>query len=358
MLDCPNEQEACTKCADEPDTAGMMSEQQQLGKANEPNADCCCASSTTCTTDDAEATAETSEQLPVELSWDDIRRRLRLKDGDIEGHFLGLFEDRYDIDSPISAMMHIKAFLSEYLIREFDYRRFSISIGRVSECDAQDQRQWKSYVAQHLAEDMRTAASLMLRMAVLIAQAFDLRSSDWQDINHACGQAVRASPLCYELQRSLPGALDDARAMRFLPVLGEMPECSADLNPWESKEGQALFEGAHGIEWATIEMLTQKDESPTCAFSGTFAVMEITPMEDMTFVRLQTLSVTGDKPSSTLPLKHLQPLDVILWELDSQRGKLLLPGFVLHAEWYELPSEVCFMSSLVSVSPEWAVASN
>merc|ERR1711972_744611 len=111
--------------------------------------------------------------------------------------------------------------------------------------------------------------------------------ADWADINTACGKAIRVVPTCYRLQRSLPGPLNDARALRLLTV--PSTDAGTDLNPWRSEEGRELFQRHHGVEWERMEVFTKEDGSVSSGFAGTFKVIEVTRMETLAVARLRTL---------------------------------------------------------------------
>jgi len=312
-----------------------------------------CGSSGTaaCAEGASEDEGEAGGEANPEITWQDIRQRLRLDSADKSvGLFLELFEERYNVTSPAAALLDIKAFLSVYLIQEFNYRKFCLALGSVSAKVADDDDLFKDHESRNLSRDLGAAAATMLRVAVAVASAFGLRPSDWKDVNEACGKAVRSVPACYRLQRDLPGALNDARSLRFLPV--PTTDAGIDLNPWRSEEGRALFAEAHSVEWKCIESLTEKDEKPSWGFTGVFEVVDVRHDEALSFVYLRAVRI--GEPPGLFPTKDLQVGDPILWEVDRRLGDLLQPGFVVDAVWFELPSEVCFVSTLESVAPPWA----
>lgn len=214
---------------------------------------------------------------------------------------------------------------------------------------------WHRVEDTNLDADLGAAASLMLRLAVTIAKANALRKDDWRDINEACGNAVRCLPACYRLQRRLPGALDDARALRAF-MLQERTESEPDLasiNPWTSAEGQDLFESRHGVPWADVQALTAKDGSMDGSVTGVFSVVRVVKMPAaLSIVHLEAISI---KELASWPNKKLEEGDVILWEVEEGNGSLLSPGIAIEGHWRLMQSEFCFMSTFERVCPSWAV---
>eukprot|EP00438_Fugacium_kawagutii_P016555 Skav213230 [mRNA] locus=scaffold1151:32449:38400:+ [translate_table: standard] len=143
-------------------------------------------------------------------------------------------------------------------------------------------------------DDLVAASSLALRMVMTIAKIYGLRPADWQDANDGIHLSTRGGslPSCYHLQRLLPGPLNDARALRACAA--DSDEEMQRLNPWQSQEGQALFESRHGA----------------------------------------------------LSIIHLSAVCL---------GELLQEGFVLEGHWsFYKEREFCFMCELESVCPDWA----
>ncbi|CAE8685710.1 unnamed protein product [Polarella glacialis] len=287
-----------------------------------------------------------------DIAWADIRGLLE-EDSDPRVHlFLESFEVAYSIGSPSAALSKVKVFLGSHLAQDLDYKGFCVSLGSISEEDAGHEELWKSHEAQSLDGDLAKASSVMLRLAVAVAKAYCLQMSDWEDINAACGNAVRTLPACYRLQRRLPGALNDARALRAATPKTSDP--GQDLNPWSSEEGQLLFERHHDVAWADIEALTANDGLAKCCFAGVFAVEKVVQMDGLAIVHISALHV-GKAPEDGSPAKKLAEGDLVLWEVDADLGKLLLPGLAVHGDWYELQNEMCFMSNMVRICPAWAV---
>eukprot|EP00405_Crypthecodinium_cohnii_P017778 CAMPEP_0206455238 /NCGR_PEP_ID=MMETSP0324_2-20121206/21636_1 /ASSEMBLY_ACC=CAM_ASM_000836 /TAXON_ID=2866 /ORGANISM="Crypthecodinium cohnii, Strain Seligo" /LENGTH=360 /DNA_ID=CAMNT_0053925909 /DNA_START=174 /DNA_END=1253 /DNA_ORIENTATION=+ len=294
---------------------------------------------------------EDDESEPV-LTWQELRSKLLRGDASEkspEAIFLRLFEDRYEIESPVTALSNIKTFLGEYLIQEFNHKDFCSRAGLASEKIIDDDELWQKFADDHLAQHLAVAATLMLRIAMTIAKAFHLQAEDWRDVNQACGKAVRSLPACYKLQRKLPGALNDARALRFLPM--PTVDGGEDLNPWKSEVGKELFERAHNVDWNTIEALTISDSKPSCCFSGKFTITEVVASDEFTSVHLAALE-EGDPPGA-FPTRRLKKGEPILWEVDSSFGKTLEAGFLIDADWYQMESQVCFISALMTVTPSW-----
>lgn len=290
------------------------------------------------------------------ITWDSVKTSLDLKDACAQ-HFLRLFEDACAIDSPSTAFTQIKHFLGHFLIQDFDYKAFCRALGSVDDRVAEDEDRWTAHVSKSLARDLSAASSLMMRLAMAIVKAFSLTMGDWSDLNAACGSSIRMVPACYRLQRALPGPLNDARSLRSLPV--PTTDGGADLNPWKSSEGRALFERHHGVEWQDMENFTSEDGAARACFGAALEVLEVTRMEGLAFVKLRVERVC-EPPAyarpKDLPVKELELDDPVLWEVDDQPfGALLEPGLVLEADWCELDSEICFMSALESVTPKWAL---
>jgi len=295
--------------------------------------------------------AGTSEQ-GVDPVWQEIRERLMLRGGDAieaEGYFLDLFEREYTVASPVEALMSIKAFMGEFLVQEFDYQNFCMTLGTTTAKTMDQEGAWKRHISKHLIHDLTLATALMLRMASTIALTYGLQDDDWKDINVACGKAVRAVPACYKLQRELPGALNDARSLRYLLI--PTTDAGRDLNPWRSEDGKLLFEQAHGIQWTAIEAFSRQDTEPKVCFTCRCAVEEITFGTELASVYLKIVEVAD--PPGGKPSKDVQEGDPILWEIETQLAEFLQPGFTIAGDWYEMQNEVCFMSSVASVGPGW-----
>lgn len=288
--------------------------------------------------------------IQVEMTWRDFRRTFRTQDGtdSPDAVFLGLFERQYFIASPIEALVKIKPFLAEFIVKEFDYKSFCRCCGTATARVLEDDELWNLHVAENLSKDIASATSLMLRVAASIAKAYGLHVQDWRDINHACGNAIRTIPSCYRLQRGLPGALNDARALRYLPV----PSDAAELDPWKSAEARRIFEEVHAVEWHLIESLTASDGRACAGFSGSFSIVDLTRLEGLTCVYLRALVLGA--PMAGFPVKEVKEGDAVLWEVDSRVGAILERGLVIEGHWYEMQTEVCFLSALLSVVPEWA----
>jgi hypothetical protein len=306
--------------------------------------------------DDTDDDAEEDDAEAESLTWDCIRSNLELKDAKAR-QFLNLFEEACSIDSPSTAFAQIKYFLGSVLVQDFDYKAFCQAVGSVDDRTVEDQDRWAAHLSKSLAGDLSAAASLMLRLAMAIAKAYSLSMSDWGDVNAACGSAIRVVPACYQLQHALPGALNDARSLRCLPV--PSTDGGSDLNPWKSSEGRDLFERHHGVEWRDMENFTSEDGKPKACFGASLEILEVTRMEGLAFVRLR-VERPGPAPAyarpKDLPAKDMEPDDVVLWEVDDEPfGALLEPGLVLEADWCELENEICFMSALESVTPKWAL---
>merc|ERR1740121_445149 len=167
-----------------------------------------------------------------------------------------------------------------------------------------------------------------MRLASTIARAYDLQDADWRDTNVACGKAVRAVPACYKLQRELPGALNDARALRYLPI--PTTDADQDLNPWRSDEGRALFEDAHGTDWELIEALSCQDTEPKFCFCCRCAVEEVKVAGELTSIYLRVLEVR--EPPGGKPSKGIKEGDPVLWEVDSKFGSLVQRGFTIEGD--------------------------
>jgi len=237
-------------------------------------------------------------------------------------------------------------------VREFDYRKFCITLGSIDEASSDDPTSWTEHMSKNLTADLVAASSLMLRLGMVIAKAHQLDASDWQDINEACSNAVRTLPACYRLQRALPGAMSLARAWRHLPEGPQEAHDHEGGNPWTSDESQTLFEEMHNFPWVRIEAITENDQQVVGATSGRFQVVDMTECEGITLVSLEALQI-GTAPAG-FPLKPTANGDVILWEVEAALGNLLEKGFYIEADFYEVESSTCFISDLRAVAPAWA----
>merc|ERR1712139_403856 len=160
-------------------------------------------------------------------------------------------------------------------VREFDYRKFCITLGSIDEASSDDPTSWTEHMSKNLTADLVAASSLMLRLGMVIAKAHQLDASDWQDINEACSNAVRTLPACYRLQRALPGAISIARAWRHLPNGPDEVSAHGSGNPWESEENQQAFEDAFNLQFSTIQAISADDKDVVGACSGRFKVVEV-----------------------------------------------------------------------------------
>lgn len=303
-------------------------------------------------TDDGVANEHATDDgdMGTEVTWREIVDQLRLNDsGSLE--ILRLFEDRYAVSSPIGAFTCIKDFLSMYMIHEFDHTKFRDAVSTLEDEETRKAR---------LNSDLVCSATVMLRVAAGIAKAYSLRMSDWEDINTVCSRAVRFVPVYYHLKRALPGALNFARASRFLSShalahASDHGDGDVDVtNLWESEKEQRLFEETHGIRWSDIKNLTAHDDSVTACFTGLCEIISVSPVDGGgTLVCLQVVRL-GDPPVG-FPPKDLQLGDDVFWEVESSLGQLLETGCLLDAEWFETKNEICFMSTLANVAPKFAL---
>lgn len=297
----------------------------------------------------AERQAEMEDFSPTEVPWEDLCARLKM-DARME-LLLRLFQERYSITSSIEAFTQIPTFLGEYMVREFDYRSFCLTLGAMDEASAEDAELWTAHLAKNLTGDLVAASSLMLRLAVSVAKANQLEAEDWKDINEACSNAVRTLPTCYRLQRALPGALSTARSWLHIPNAA----AHEAANPWNSKEGQDFFEETHNFPWARIEAMTKNEHGVTeeivGVIAGHFQVVEVDEVEGMTLVTLEVLRI-GTAPVG-FPVKATECGDVVMFEVESGLGALLEPGFKLDCDMYEVNSRTFFMAGLLSITPEW-----
>jgi len=240
--------------------------------------------------------------------------------------FLDMFEAAYSVRRCSDALLNVQDFLGRFLVKEFDHEVFQKLLGE--EIDSID-------------ADLTAASTLALRMVMTIAKIYGLRPGDLQEINSACGKAVRSLPACYHLQRLLPGPLNDARALR---AYQDMDEEMQSLNPWHSPEGQALFESRHGVSWEDMQALTSNDGSSLSSFHAAFVVKDVVKMPALSIVHL-----------SSLWGRQIPKGDVVLWEVDGGLGQLLQEGFVLEGHWSLYKEcEFCFMCELESIYPDWA----
>jgi len=299
--------------------------------------------------DPAPIAEDVSEDGLVDIPWTDICGRMKT-DARTE-LFLRLFQERYNLASSIDAFTHVLSFLGDYMVREFDYRQFCISLGDIDEASSDDAVLWTSHLSKHLSSDLVAASSLMLKLAMTIAKAHGLDTADWQDINQACSNAVRTLPACYRLQRALPGAVSTARAWRHMP---NGPQESADNseNPWLSEENQKSFEETFNFSWEQVSAITDQDVDVVGVCSGRFTVVEVTEVEGVSLVSLEAVRIDVAPPG--FPVKATAAGDVILWEVEAALGRLLAVGFNLEADFYEVQSNTCFISDVRIVTPAWS----
>lgn len=312
---------------------------------------------TSCTAEDqaepANENSDADDDVVESVSWEVIKGGLDLKDPRVR-EYLRLFEEAYGIDSSAAVLAMAKQFLGCYLVREFDYRAFCRATGTANAHVLDDEDRWREHIVTALSGDLTVACTLMLRLAMSVARAHSLGMADWKDVNEACGCAIMAVPACYRLQRGLPGGLNDARALRLLAVPSVDVEGGlGDLNPWKSEEGKALFERHHDMDWSDVAAFTSQDGKVRAAFSGVFEVLEITQMEGLAIASLKAERI-GSPPELAPEKEGLAPGSIVLWELEGRWGQLLQMGFVIEAEWYEMDTDICFMTSLTSISPVWA----
>lgn len=290
-----------------------------------------------------------TECAGAEVPWEDICNRLKMEPR--MELFLQLFKDQFSITSSIEALAQIPTFLGDYMVRDFDYKGFCIALGSIDETLSADDTLWTAHMSNHLTEDLVAATSLMLRLAMTIAKAHQLESSDWTDINEACSNAVRTLPACYRLQRALPGAVSTARAWRHLPEGPE--EISAHSgNPWESEDNQKTFEEMFHFPFVRIEAISESDGHVEGGLSGRFRVVEVNDVDGISLVSLEILHI-GATPAG-FPMKPSEKGDVVMWEVESSLGSFLEAGLCIEADYYGLNNSSGFISSFASVAPEWA----
>lgn len=299
---------------------------------------------------DVEAPLETDAMQQV--SWPDICQRLRIDGDSLSLLLFRLFQERYEVKSAIDAFTVIPRFLGEYMVREFDYRDFCLQLNLVEESCLANEDSFAAFMAQHLTEHLVQAASLMLRLAATIAKAHDLQPCDWKDINDACSSAVRLLPACFRLQRALPGALSAARASRFLSNAADEVAVG---NPWNNEKDRETFEDMYQLPWARVEALTASDNEVSSCCSACLRVKEVTTVDDVCLVKMEAVRPTIEgSPPGPFPDKALSEGSTILWEVEHSLGRLLLPGLMIEADWYQVQNELCFISMPVSVFPSWA----
>lgn len=298
---------------------------------------------------------QVEDDMLHQVCWQDICNRLRL-DGDTRLQYLfHLFQERYEVRTPIDAFTEIPRFLGEYMVREFDYRGFILQLELAEESSVSDDSAFAAFMADNLSDHLVLAASLMLRLAATIAKAHDLQPCDWKDINDICSSAVQMLPACFRLHRGLPGALSVARASRFLPSDSHEVGLLRDGNPWNNEQDRENFVTVYSLPWERVEALTATDEKVASCFSGCLMVKEVNTVEEVSLVTLEAVqpTVTGSPPGP-FPEKALVEGDSILWEVEQALGRLLVPGIMIEADWYEMQNQLCFMAAPISVFPSWA----
>lgn len=293
-----------------------------------------------------------------EAAWKLVSERVRSSAEPRQLELLRRFEERYSIRSSTDAFAHIPEFLGIYMVREFDYLRFCLNSGLVSEELAFDDAQWTAHMAANLTKDLVLSASLMLRLAMHIVREHNLDPADWHDVHEACKGAVRAVPVCYRVQRALPGALAIARIWKHLPAGPSDELAQAAGNPWKSDESAAAFEEMYKVTWNWAEAVGAEDKEVTGGFSGRFSVVDSTESQGIGIVSLEVLDV-GPAPKG-FPAKAITQGMVVMWEVEAAIGNLLEPGMRVEADFLEVHNEICFMLELDSlteeagVSPSWA----
>lgn len=290
------------------------------------------------------------EDCGVEVPWEDICGRLKL-DARMD-LFLHRFQESSKITSSLEAFAQIPTFLGDYMVREFDYRTFCVTLGTIDAASSDDPELWTAHMSKNLNDDLVAACSLMLRLAMTIAKAHGLEVSDWLDINTACSNAIRSLPACYRLQRALPGALCVARAWKHLPAGPDEASAHGCVNPWDSIENSEVFEEMYNFPWIRIQTIFEGEKDILGAFSGRFRVEEVKDVEGICLVSLEAQHI-GTSPAG-FPMKPTAHGDVVLLEVEAALGNLLEKGFCIEGDFYELNTNTCFLSNLLHVSPEWA----
>jgi len=246
-----------------------------------------------------------------------------LRETEQDALWLDVLEAAYSIKDCQQALHAMPDFLGRFLVRDFEYKGFRRVLGHEVSDDGDEE-----FGAQ-LDADLQAAATLMLRLVMTIAKSQALQPADWQEASAACGKALRTLPSCYRLQRQLPGALNDARTLRYLE--DSFDDACGGLNPWASQEGQCLFEGRHGISWSDVQALLAKDGDVVCSFSGPLLVQQLVHKTAVSIVRMRALrSCEGIDEGAT-----------VLWEVDAGLGSQLQQGLVIDGHWRLLESEFC-----------------
>eukprot|EP00439_Symbiodinium_sp_Y106_P012047 s5424_g1.t2 len=260
-----------------------------------------------------------------------------LRETEQDALWLDVLEAAYSIKDCQQALHAMPDFLGRFLVRDFEYKGFRHVLGHEVSDDGDEE-----FGAQ-LDADLQAAATLMLRLVMTIAKRQALQPADWQEASAACGKALRTLPSRYRLQRQLPGALNDARTLRYLE--DSFDDACGGLNPLASQEGQCLFEGRHGISWSDVQALLAKDGDVVCSFSGPLLVQQLVHKTAVSIVRMRALrSCEGIDEGAT-----------VLWEVDAGLGSQLQQGLVIDGHWRLLESEFCFMRGFEWICPEWAL---
>jgi hypothetical protein len=298
---------------------------------------------------DIDGVGDKDEVEQADVTMDDIRDKLSIEDPR-QLALLRLYEARYQVESPVDALMHIKNFLGVYMVCDFNHEQFCTDLRESLGLDKGDEGLAPSVDVKH---DLNLAATVMLRLAAMVAKVHGLQMSDWEDVNEACSSALRVVPACYALKRSLPGALNWARASRFLQDGNEDESGSSAPNPWKSEEDKESFERLFEIDWQDISAMTSHDDDVVCCFSGAFMVVDVRGSDNggLCIVSLEA-QLIGEAPYG-YPAKDIVIEDTVFWEVEGRVGSLLEPGIIIEADFYEVNNEVCFLSSLNSVFPRW-----
>eukprot|EP00913_Durusdinium_trenchii_P034565 g32336.t1 len=85
---------------------------------------------------------------------------------------LDVFENAYGVRNCSDALLNVQDFLGRFLVKEFDHEGFRKILSE-EEIDVD------------VDADLAAASTLSLRMVMMIAKIYHLRTADWQDV--ICG---------------------------------------------------------------------------------------------------------------------------------------------------------------------------
>jgi len=275
------------------------------------------------------------QEVLAAVQQDDVRRM----------RFLEVFQDQYDIATSVDALVHAPEFLNNYLLNDFDYRKFVQSSGLVDDDLTVDD--FGIYEKQNLREDVTIGVSVILELVTKIAMKMGI-SMDEAMAGMPGGSAVRIVPKCCALSRWLPGALCTARALK-----AGVSTNFKDGNPWGSEEAAGKFAEHFSYTWDEIAITTQADDGVASCCSGTMRVSFVNGTEYVSIVSLVPVNLHDWAPNTELPdvplTKFTDSGPDVLLEIEPEIAELFEEGMILDGHFFELKNGPWFMSSLSAI---------